>query len=100
MAVQAICSTSYGNLGAVCTKGNGKTVITGIILTTASYEFASYTDFADSDKWDTAVKAKQIFPLMNIQEFDDNTEDTSYYESQLPINYDYRKLNLNWKNLQ
>lgn len=83
MAIAPICSAVFGNLGSLCTAQNGLTAATGIILTTDSFEFSSYTDFADQDKWEDAVKAKQIFPLNGIYEFDDNTEETSYYESPL-----------------
>jgi len=79
----AVCSSTFGNLGALCEAGNGLAATVGLVLTTDSFEFATATDFADKTKWDEAIKAKQIFPLMGIKETDDNTEEVSYYESPL-----------------
>jgi hypothetical protein len=85
MATTKICSTSYGNLGSLCDKGSGMTAITGMILTTDTFKFDAYTDFADETKYQDAIKAKQIFPLMDVLEYDDNTEETPYYESPLGV---------------
>ena len=79
--IAPICSSSFGNLGAMCEAGNGLATATGIVLTTDSFSFANATEFATLSKWQDAVKAKQIFPLMGIMETDDNTEEVSYYES-------------------
>lgn len=85
MAVKKICSSSYGNLGSLCDAQNGITAITGMILMTDSFQFDSYTDFADKTVWETAIKNKQIFPLMGALEYDDNTEETVYYDSPLGV---------------
>jgi hypothetical protein len=83
MAVQAICTSTIGNLGTMCNKGNNQKALTGLILTTGSFSFATLADFADQTKYEEAVKAKQIFPLMGFKEYDNNSEETQYYESPL-----------------
>ena len=85
MAVAKVCTSSFGNLGSLCDAQNGMTAITGLILTTNDFEFASYTDFADQTKFEAAIKNKTMFPLMGALEYDDNTEETPDYESPLGV---------------
>ena len=83
MAAAAICSASFGNLGAMCEAGNGLAAPTGIILTTDTFEFTDGASFGTLADWETGVKNLQVFPLMGIQETEDNTEETVYYDSPL-----------------
>jgi len=83
MSIQAICTSTIGNLGSMCNKGNNQKALTGLILTTSSFSFPSLGDFADQSKYEDAIKSKQIFPLMGFKEYDDNSEETPYYESPL-----------------
>ena len=83
MAAQAVCTATIGNLGSMCEGGNNQQALTGLILTTGSFSFASLADFADKAKYEAAIKAKQMFPLMGFKEYDDNSEETPYYTSPL-----------------
>ena len=80
-----ICSTTFGNPGVKCDKGDIRGVPVGLIFTTKTFSFGSFTDFADEAEWKTAIKEKNIFPISGILEFDDNTEETTYYTSPLGI---------------
>ena len=85
MAIAANCSSTFGNLGAVCNSGNGFGVDVGIILTTDSFQFDSFTDFATQSVYTTAIKAKQMFPLMDMQEIENQSEETTYQTTSLGI---------------
>lgn len=85
MAIAANCSSTFGNLGAVCNSGNGFGVDVGIILTTDSFQFDTFTSFATNADYLTAIKAKQMFPLMDLQEIEDQTEETAYQTTSLGV---------------
>jgi len=81
----AVCTTTVGNTGVKCDKGDVRGVPEGFFLTQKSFKFDSYVDFADESVWLTKTKSKEIFPIGGFLEFDDNTEESVYYTSGLGI---------------
>ena len=80
-----ICTTTFGNVGSFCEKGDSRGVPVGLILTTKTFEFQTYVKFTTESEYTTAIKAKEMFPFPEIVEFDDNTEDAVYYTSPLGV---------------
>lgn len=80
-----ICSASYGNIGTKCDKGDIRGVPVGLILATKTQVFATKTSFATEADILTGIKAKNLFPLMGMLEFDDNTEEATIYTSPLGL---------------
>lgn len=81
----AICSSNFGNPGTKCDKGDIRGVPVGLILTTQTFNFASFTSWATEADWLTAIKTKTVFPLPYIYEFDDNSEDDVFQETGLGV---------------
>ena len=46
-----------------------------------SFSFPTETDFATSTKWTDGIAAGTVFPLQGITEYEDQSEETQYYES-------------------
>lgn len=80
-----IYTSSYGNLGVKSDKGDVRGIPVGFVFATKSQSFDSYSAFATESNWITGVKSKNLFPLMGMLEFDDNTEDATIYTSPLGI---------------
>ena len=76
-----VCLNSLVGLGAACDADNPFAVDQGIFLTTEDYSFATAADFADITKWNAAVVGKTMFPLHDINEVEDQTEDDVVYTS-------------------
>ena len=82
MTILKVCTDSFGNIGSQgCQKNNPFTDAVSLIIATKGFEFASFTSFATQADWETAIKAKQVFPLHGIVEFEDQSEDVQYYET-------------------
>lgn len=75
------CLNSLVGLGSACDADNPFAVDQGLFLTTEDFEFATAADFATKAKWDAGVIAKTIFPLLDINEVEDQSEDDVIYTS-------------------
>lgn len=82
MTVVKVCADERQKIGSLaCTKVNPFVDAVSLILTSPGFEFASFADFADQDKWTEGIKAGSVFPLNDIVEIEDQSEDTQYYEA-------------------
>nr|NHJ85911.1 hypothetical protein [Asgard group archaeon] len=82
MTIQKVGTDALGNIGSLaCSKGNPFVDAVSLFLTTNDFEFATKASFATQADWETGIKAKKIFPLHGIVEFEDQSEDSQYYES-------------------
>ena len=54
-----------------------------LILEDIDHSFATITAAKDESGWGTAIQAKTILPLPLIEEFDDNSEEDTYYTSPI-----------------
>lgn len=55
-----------------------------LILEDVDHSFATITAAKDESGWGTAIQAKELLPLPLVEEFDDNSEEDTYWTS--PIN--------------
>lgn len=82
MGITTSCVTDFANLGSQdCDKNNPFLDLVSLIFTKDDFEFATRADFADQTKWDAGIRAKAVFPLHDIVEMEDQSEDSQYYES-------------------
>lgn len=82
MAVVKVCATERQKIGSLaCTKVNPFVDAVSLIFVTPDFEFATFAEFADESKWTDGVKAGKVFPLHDIVEIEDQSEDTQYYEA-------------------
>jgi hypothetical protein len=50
-----------------------------IFLTLLDFDFDTEADFIDEVDWIAGIKARNIIPIVNLKEMDDNTEPENYY---------------------
>jgi len=82
MAIQKVCIDSLGNIGSLaCSKGNPFVDAVSLLITTSDFEFATMAAFATEATMKTGIKAGKVFPLHEIVEYEDQSEDSKYYES-------------------
>ena len=80
--IQKVCADALGNIGSLaCSKNNPFVDAVSLLITTSDFEFATKTSFATKADHDTAIKAGKMFPLHGIVEFEDQSEESKYYES-------------------
>ncbi len=80
MTVVKICAVELQKIGSLaCTKVNPFVDAVSLVLATPDFEFATFADFADESKWTDGIKAGKLFPINDIIEIDDQSEDTQYY---------------------
>lgn len=73
------CYTT-GNTGRqYCGDGSALGDPTGIILATDAFEMSA-ADFVLQSAWDTAINARNVFPIMDIVGFTDNSTDATYID--------------------
>lgn len=76
------CANELAAIGALsCTKNNPFLDVVTLLIVKAGFKFDTFADFADVDKYTNAAKAKTMFPIHEIFEIDDNSEESLYYES-------------------
>lgn len=82
MTIQKVCVDALGNIGSLaCSKGNPFVDAVSLLITTSDFEFATMADFATEATMKTGIKAGKVFPLHEIVEYEDQSEDSKYYES-------------------
>lgn len=82
MTVAKVIGSSYQSLGTGGTKkDNSAVAISGIILTTSDFNFASMTNAVDVDNWIAGIKNKYVFPLFGLDSYEDQSTDATIYES-------------------
>jgi len=80
--VTAICASQLEHLGrGGCIKTNPFSAITGIILTTSSFEFATGETFATQANYITGVKAGTVIPMLNLWDYEDQSVEPTMAES-------------------
>jgi hypothetical protein len=83
MTVAKVVSSSYGNLGRGGTRKDSELVaIDGIILTTPDFT-ATIANLALEATWTDGIKAKTVFPLEGLDNYDDQSQEDTIYESPL-----------------
>lgn len=76
------CATELANIGSLsCDINNKLSDIVSIILTKDTFFFASIADAVDKTKFEDYVRSKDIIPIHDIFEMDDQSEESQYYES-------------------
>lgn len=82
MAVLSVCTTNLSNLGhGGCATSNPFLDPIALILTNKSFSFSTPTKFATLTEWANGIAAGTVFPLQGITEYEDQSEETQYYES-------------------
>lgn len=82
MIIQKVCADALGNIGSLaCTKSNPFVDAVSLLITTSDFEFATKASFATQADHIIAIKAGKMFPLHEIVELEDQSEDSKYYES-------------------
>lgn len=82
MAVQKVIGSSFQSMGTGgVRKDNSAVAISGIILTTSEFNFATMVDAVDETKWTDGVKAKTVFPFFGLDSYEDQSTDATIYES-------------------
>jgi len=80
--IQKTCADELAAIGAQsCTKNNPFLDVVSLIIVKAGFEFATFVEFATLAKYTDAIKAKSMFPIHEVFEIDDNSEESLYYES-------------------
>lgn len=81
-AISSVCTTNLSNLGSGgCATANPFIDPIAIILTNSSFTFAAPSNFATQSDWIAGITAGTVFPLQGIVEYEDQSEETQYYES-------------------
>ena len=84
MSIVQLCGSNFPNTGnAGCTDKSERGVERSIFLTTKSFQFDTYADFADASVWETGIKAGEIFPIQDVDSFEIQDEDVEKYQSDL-----------------
>ena len=74
------CTLTTGNTGSqYCADGSALGDPVGIILTTKGYSMSA-ADFLDHDKWNVAINANSVFPIMDIVGLTDNSTEPTYID--------------------
>lgn len=82
MAVQKVIGSSFQSMGTGgVRKDNSAVAISGIILTTSDFSFATMADAVDETKWTDGVKAKYVFPMFGLDSYENQSTDATIYES-------------------
>jgi len=80
--ITASCANELQNIGAIaCTKNNPFLDIVSLLVFKSGTVFESFVDFADKTKHEDLIRLKKMFPIHEVLEIDDNSEDFVYYES-------------------
>jgi hypothetical protein len=80
--VQKIIGTSYTSMGTGgVRKDNAAVAISGIILTTADFNFLTVAAMSNIENWKTGVKQKKVFPFFGLDSYEDQSTDATIYES-------------------
>lgn len=81
-ALTSVCTTNLTNLGSGgCATANPFIDPIAIILTNSSFSFTAPSNFATQADWTAGITAGTVFPLQGIVEYEDQSEETQYYES-------------------
>lgn len=81
MGTSVKCGANYGNLGSLCGSKNDFRMVNMLLITTPDFQFDTALEFADKTKHEEAIKAGKMFVLKGVQEIDDNSVETKYYEA-------------------
>jgi hypothetical protein len=82
MAVLSVCTANLSNLGSGgCSTSNPFLDPIALILTNKSFSFSTQANFATEAQWTAGITAGTVFPLQGIVEYEDQSEETQYYES-------------------
>ena len=80
--IQKTCADELAAIGAIsCTKNNPFLDVVTLLIVKAGFTFDTFVKFADATEYAKAVRAKSMFPLHEVFEIDDNSEESLYYES-------------------
>lgn len=81
MANLASCDLSAKGLGISCKKGNPISMPFGDVLAAPGFQFDTYADFLDEDKWMEGIAAGNLFPMVKYHDVDDATIEKQVYTS-------------------
>jgi len=80
--ITAVCASDLENIGAIaCTKNNPFLDIVSVIVLKAGTTFDTFVDFATESKHTDLIKAKKMYPIHQVFEIEDKSEEALYYES-------------------
>lgn len=80
--IQKTCADELAAIGAQsCTKNNPFLDVVSLLVVKAGFAFDTFVKFADLTEYEKAVRAKTMFPIHEVFEIDDNSEESLYYES-------------------
>jgi hypothetical protein len=81
MTVAKVISASFGNLGTKGTRQDNEMVaIDGIILVTDAFAH-SIADLADEATWTADIRAKNVFPMNFVDNYEDQSSEDTIYEA-------------------
>lgn len=81
MSVQYVNSSSYANLGNTSDRNDNEMVaIDGLVLLTDNFANNAAT-MALEDTWIAGVRSKDVFPLINLDSYEDQSSDDTIYEA-------------------
>lgn len=82
MTVAKVIGSSFTSMGAGGTKkDNSAVAISGIILTTSDFSFATMPDAVAEANWITGIKQKKVFPFFGLDSYEDQSTEATIYES-------------------
>lgn len=77
-----VIGNSFESMGTGGTKkDNSAVAISGIILTTADFNFATVALAATQSEWVDGIKEKNVFPFFGLDSYEDQSTDATIYES-------------------
>ena len=84
MSIVQLCGTDFPNTGnAGCVDKSERGVERTIFLTTKSFQWDTLADFADLSVLEAAIKAKEVFPIQEVDSFEIQDEDAELHQSDL-----------------
>lgn len=76
------CANELMNIGSLgCNINNKLSDIVSIILTKDTFFFDTIVDAVDKTKFEDYIRSKDIIPIHDVFEMDDQSEEAQYYES-------------------
>lgn len=82
MTAKRVCTSGQDNLGSKsCSTGNPFAAQFGIILSTKTFKFDTVEDFASEAAWVAGIKSKEVFPLLDFWDYEDNSVEPTIAES-------------------
>jgi len=80
--ITASCANDLQNIGAIaCTKNNPFLDVVSLLVFKAGTTFETFLKFAEEAEYNKLIRSKKLYPIHEVFEIEDKSEESLYYES-------------------